>query len=138
MRSLILWLIRLAFARLGLLIVSGDDRHAEILALRPQIRVLQRQVTNPRFTPTDRAIFVTLAKAFDRRRLERVLLITQPVAVAGWHRRLVARRLTYPYNTTWAGRPATPAELRRLALRLDNPTWGYRLFGLERACDHGQ
>ncbi|MCP3936016.1 MAG: integrase, partial [Actinomycetia bacterium] len=69
MLSLISWLFRLLFARVGLLIVSGDDRDAEILALRHQIRVLQRQVNRRRFTPSDRAVLAVLAKAFDRRRL---------------------------------------------------------------------
>ncbi|MCP3936534.1 MAG: transposase family protein [Actinomycetia bacterium] len=128
MLSLISWLLRLLFARLGLLIVTGDDRDAEILALRHQIRVLQRQDTRPRFTPTDRAVLAVLAKVFDRRRLDKVLLIVKPATVIGWHRRLVARRWTYPHNTTRTGRPATPAELRVLVSRLDaeNPTWGYR------------
>jgi putative transposase len=126
--SLISWLVRIAFARLGLLLTSGDDRDAEILALRHQVRVLQRQVTRPRFTPTDRAVLAVLGKVFDRRRLGRVMLIVQPATVIGWHRRLVARRWTYPHKTARTGRPATPAELRRLVLRLDseNPTWGYR------------
>ncbi|MCP4959589.1 MAG: transposase [Actinomycetia bacterium] len=122
------WLSRLLFARLGLLIVSGDDRTAEILALRHQIRVLQRQVTKPRFTPSDRAVLAVLAKAFDRRRLHEVLLIVKPATVIGWHRRLVARRWTYPHKTKRTGRRPTPAELKQLVLRLDseNPTWGYR------------
>ncbi|MCP4069950.1 MAG: transposase, partial [Phycisphaeraceae bacterium] len=39
-----------------------------------------------------------------------------------------ARRWTYPHKSKRTGRPATPAELKRLVLRLDaeNPTWGYR------------
>ncbi|MCP4961893.1 MAG: transposase [Actinomycetia bacterium] len=128
MRELISWLIRLAFDRAGLLLVSGDDRVAEILALRHQIRVLQRQINRPRFTPADRAVLAVVAKAFDRRRLDRILLIVKPETVIGWHRRLVARRCTYPHNTPRAGRPTTPAELKGLVLRLDaeNPTWGYR------------
>ncbi|MCP3934847.1 MAG: hypothetical protein GY708_05680 [Actinomycetia bacterium] len=85
MRELIAWLIRLAFERVGLLLVSGDGRVAEILALRHQIRVLQRQISRPKFTPADRAV---LAKAFDRRRLAKVMLIVKPETVIGWHRRL--------------------------------------------------
>lgn len=125
---LISWLIRLLFARLGLLIVSGDDRDAEILALRHQINVLQRQIKKPKFTPTDRAVLAVLATPFKRRRLEQVLLIVKPATVIGGHRGLVARRWTYPHKTVPTGRPATPAKLRRLVLRLDseNPTWGYR------------
>jgi hypothetical protein len=36
--------VRLLVTRFGLLLVSGDRRDAEILALRHQILVLQRQV----------------------------------------------------------------------------------------------
>ena len=68
-----------------------------------------------------------LSRAFDRRRLEGVMLIVKPATVIGWHRRLVARHWTQPPSPR-TGRPPTPTELRRLVLRLDteNPTWGYR------------
>lgn len=128
LRELISWLIRLVFDRVGLLLVSGDDPVAEILALRHQVRVVQRQVKHPRFTPTDRAALAILTNTFDRKRLAKVLLIIKPETAIGWHRRLVARRWTYPHRAPRSGRPATPAELRQLVLRLDseNPTWGYR------------
>ena len=108
---------RLLIARLGLLVVSGDKRDAEILALRHQILVLQRQVQRSSFTPADRTILALLSRGFDRRRLDRVMLIVKPATVIGWHRRLVARHWTQPPQVS-TGRPPTPAELRRLALRL--------------------
>ena len=106
---------------------TGDQRDAEILALRHQVLVLQRQVARPQFTETDRTILAVLSAVFDRARLSRVLLIVQPATVIGWHRRLVARRWTQP-ATPRRGRPPVAAELRRLAVRIatDNPTWGYR------------
>ena len=127
MSSVVSHLFRLLITRVGLLLVSGDKRDAEILALRHQILVLQRQLERPNFTPTDRATLALLSRGFDRRRLARVMLIVKPATVIGWHRRLVARRWTRP-PTPRTGRPPTPAELRRLVLRLDteNPTWGYR------------
>ncbi len=105
MSSVVSHLFRLLIARPGLLLMSGDARDAEILALRHQILVLQRQIDRPRFTPTDRTILAVLSQAFDRMRLH----WTQPP----------------PPRT---GRPPTPSELRRLVLRLDtvNPTCGYR------------
>jgi len=120
-------LLGLLLTRLGLLLTSGDRRDAEILALRHQIQVLRRHVDRPQFTPTDRAILALLSKAFDRRRLDQVLLIVQPATVIGWHRRLVARRWRQS-PVARRGRPPTPAALRQLVLRLDteNPTWGYR------------
>ncbi len=120
-------LFRLLIARLALVLVSGDKRDAEILALRHQILVLQRQIERPKFTPTDRSVLAVLSQAFDRRRLNKVMLIVKPATVIGWHRHLVARHWTQPPGPR-IGRPPTPAEPRRLVLRLDteNPTWGYR------------
>jgi len=125
--SVLSHLFRLLIDRLGLLLVSGDKRDAEILALRHQVLVLQRQIDRPRFTPADRTVLATLSRAFDRRRLGRVMLIVKPATVIGWHRRLVARHWTQP-RVPRTGRPPTPTELRRLVLRLDaeNPGWGYR------------
>jgi len=65
----------------GLLLASGDKRDAEILALRHQVLVLQRQVNQLSFTPTDRAILAVLSRGFDRRRLVRVMLIVKPATV---------------------------------------------------------
>lgn len=109
------------------MLVSGDRRDAEILALRHQVHVLQRQIDRPRFTPTDRTILAVLSRAFDRQRLGCVMLIVKPGTVIGWHRRLVARHWTQPPQPK-TGRPPSPTELRRLVSRLDaeNPSWGYR------------
>jgi putative transposase len=107
--------------------VSGDKRDAEILALRHQIVVLQRQIERPRFASADRTIFALLSRGFNRRRLEQIMLIVKPATVIGWHRKLVARHWTQPPQPR-TGRPPTPTELRLLVLRLDteNPSWGYR------------
>ena len=45
----------LLVGRLRWLLATGDERDAEILALRHQILVLQRQLDRPRFTDTDRS-----------------------------------------------------------------------------------
>ena len=68
-----------------------------------------------------------LSRGFDRRPLDRVMLIVKPATVIGWHRRLVAGHWTQSPSPR-TGRPPTPTELRRLVLRLDveNQTWGYR------------
>ena len=117
----------LIIGRLRWLVATGDERDAEILALRHQIQVLQRQINRPRFTDTDRTVLAVLSTAFARSRLHQVMLIVQPKTVIGWHHRLVARHWTYP-PATRRGRPPTLAEIRRLAIRLadENPTWGYR------------
>ncbi len=46
-----------------------------------------------------------LSGAFDRTRLDRVMLIVKPATVIGWQRGLVARHWTQPYNPEPDGRP---------------------------------
>jgi len=118
-------------SRIGWFFATGDERDAEILALRHRVLVLQRQINRPRFTETDRTILAVLSRAFNRRRLADVLLIVRPDTVIGWHRRLVARHCTQP--PIRPGRPPVIAEISQLAIRLarENPTWGYR-------CIHGE
>ena len=49
-----------------------------------------------------------------------------PETLLTWHRRLVARRWTYPHRRT--GRPPVNEEITALVVRLatENPRWGYR------------
>ena len=103
---------------------SDNTKEIEILVLRHQLAVLQRRTPRPRTTWTDRALIAALTRL--RPKPRRLGLLVTPATILRWHRQLVARRWT----TTPArpGRPAIPAGLRALVLRLatENPTWGYR------------
>ena len=57
-----------AFALLRLLPMSDRDKDVEILALRHQITVLERQLgrTRPRFSPADRAFLAALLHRLPR------------------------------------------------------------------------
>ena len=70
-------LSRLVVSRLRWLLATGDQRDAEIVALRHQLLVLQRQVVRPAFTDTDRTILAVLSEVFDRKRLGEVFLIVK-------------------------------------------------------------
>nr|WP_291822855.1 integrase core domain-containing protein [Candidatus Microthrix sp.] len=120
-------LARLVLTRIGWVFANGDSRDAEILALRHQILVLQRQIDHPRFIETDRTILALLSSTMDRTRRATTFLIVRPETVLRWHRRLVARHWTQP-PTPKTGRPPIDPELRRLVIRLanQNPNWGYR------------
>ena len=102
---------------------SDRSKDAEILVLRHQLAVLQRQIVRPRFEPEDRAILTALARIFARDRWS--IFLVGPDTILGWHRRLVANRWTYPHRP---GRPPTMLETRQTIIRLaqENPTWGYR------------
>jgi putative transposase len=81
------------FGLLRLLPVSDRDKDAEILVLRHQIAVLQRQLgtTRPRFSPGDRAFLAALLNRLPRGLLGRIRLLVRPDTVLRWHRDLLAR-----------------------------------------------
>jgi transposase InsO family protein len=103
---------------------SEREKEVEILVLRQQLRVLQRQVVRPAPTSAERAVLAALSRVLPRRAWKRSFVVT-PATVVRWHRDLVARRWTYPGRR---GRPSTSAEIRALIVRLarENPAWGYR------------
>ncbi|WAP54975.1 hypothetical protein N6H00_08220 [Streptomyces sp. S465] len=83
-----------AFALLRLLPMSDRDKNAEILALRHQITVLQRQLggDRARFAPGDRAFLAALLHRLPLPVLRRVRLLVRPGTVLRWHRDLARRR----------------------------------------------
>ena len=103
---------------------SDTTKDIEILVLRHQLSVLQRRTPRPRITWTDRALIATLTRLLPVRR-RRGLLVTL-ATILRWHRQLIARRWTI--KPAPPGRPAIPAGLRSLVIRLatENSTWGYR------------
>jgi putative transposase len=102
---------------------SNDFKEPEIVVLRHEVAILQRQRKRPALTTIDR-LFLAAAIRFLSREHWRPFMIT-PATLLRWHRRLVVRRWTYAHP---AGRPPMRRELRELVLRLarDNPRWGYQ------------
>jgi putative transposase len=125
-----LWaFIFLAFRRtLELLVLvfrSQESKEIELLALRQEVAVLRRQVKRPAYGPADRAVLSALSRLLPRSRWQQVFSVT-PATLLSWHRRLVARRWTYPHRRP--GRPPVDKETRDLVVRLakENARWGYR------------
>jgi transposase InsO family protein len=116
-------LIRLVIDLLVLRSRRDRSKDVEILVLRHQLAVLQRQISRPRFEPDDRAILTAFARVFSRDRWS--ILLVKPGTILSWHRRLIANHWTYSHRP---GRPSTAVETRRMIIRLarENPTWGYR------------
>ena len=118
------------FALLRLLPMSSQEKDAEILALRHQLLVLQRQLgpCRVRFTPADRTLLAALLHGLPRDVLKRVRLVVSPDTVLRWHRDMLARRHAQRSRPARPGRPRTVRSIRVLVLRLvrENPGWGYR------------
>ena len=119
-----------ALALLRLLPMSDRDKDTEILVLRHQIAVLERQLGGQkvRFTAGDRAFLAALLHRLPRDVLRGIRLLIRPETVLRWHRDLIARRHAVLSRPRRAGRPPTLTSIRRLVLRLarENSTWGYR------------
>ncbi|GAB3169455.1 hypothetical protein GCM10027162_08410 [Streptomyces incanus] len=83
-----------AFAMLCLLPLSDRDKGVEILALRHQITLLERQLGKDkvRFTPSDRTFLAALLHRLPRDVLRKVRLLVRPDTVPRRHRNLLARR----------------------------------------------
>ncbi|MEU1630445.1 integrase core domain-containing protein [Streptomyces sp. NPDC020096] len=116
------------FTLLRLLPMSDREKEMEILALRHQLLVLQREVGKPAFTDTDRAVLAGLLHHLPTDRLRNLLLLVRPDTDLRWHRDLLKRRHAATCVPRRRGRPPTVRSIRALVLRLarENSSWGYR------------
>ncbi len=106
-----------------------SSRSAEILLLRHQLTVLQRQVrARPKTNWADRALIAVLLNVIPRPRWGGLRIFVTPATVLRWHRDIVRRRWARKSQHKRPGRPATRCSIRGLVLRLasENPGWGYR------------
>ena len=78
-----------AFGWLALLARSDRVKDAEILILRHQVTVLQRQVKAPRLSWADRAVLAALARLLPGSQLRQLRLIISPRTLLRWHASLV-------------------------------------------------
>ena len=89
--SFLYWSLRRLLELAVLRFRSEREKEIEILLLRHQLQVLERQVTRPTLTPADRALLAAFSRVLPRPAWKRSLFVT-PATVLRWHRELVARR----------------------------------------------
>ena len=116
------------FALVLLLARSDGSKELELLVLRHELSILRRQARRPQLTGSDRLLLAALSRVVPRRWC-RAFFVT-PETLLRWHRRIVARRWTYPHRQP--GRPPIEQAVRELIVRLarENSHWGYaRIVG---------
>ena len=119
--------LRWLFEFVALRAWSKERKELEIIVLRHELRIVRRTTRRPPITAVDR-VFLAAASRLLPRAQWRSFIVT-PETLLRWHRRLIAKRWTYPRPV---GRPPMPRETRDLVLRLarENPRWGYsRIVG---------
>jgi putative transposase len=111
---------------------TTQDKDLEILVLRQQLRLLQRQTRGkPRASRLEKlllAVLIVKLKALLHRgsqQLDPCLLVFKPDTVLKWHRELVQRKWTFRTQPR-PGRPRVSPELEALVIRLakENARWG--------------
>jgi putative transposase len=116
------------FTLVRLVPMSDSDKNVEILTLRHQLAILQRQTDKPRLTTPDRAFLAALLHRLPRPKLRQLHLIVSPDTVLRWHRDLLRRHHAEQSRPKRPGRPPTVRSIQALVLRLarENTSWGYR------------
>ncbi|HKR50077.1 MAG TPA: integrase core domain-containing protein [Pseudonocardiaceae bacterium] len=120
----LLYLIFLRLLNLLLLLGrSSASKDVELLVLRHEVTVLRRANPKPRLDWADRAVFAGLVRCLPT--MLRAHRLVTPGTILRWHRRLVAKKWTYPHRV---GRPPVEDAVAVLIERMarENPSWGYQ------------
>lgn len=124
---MLLSVIYFALHRLLRALAASDDleRDVELLVLRHQLRVLNRQRPRSALRGGDRLLLAAASRMLPKERWTTFLV--SPQTLLRWHRELVRRRWTYRRGPN-PGRPALQERTVRLILRLakENPRRGYQ------------
>src|SRR5215216_5951599 len=103
---------------------SDQDQALELVLLRQQLRLYERQAKQPRPSRWEKVVLASLAAKLPD--LSRVALVFTPATLLRWHREIVKRAWTFG-NCPKRGRPPVSAACVEIIVRLarENPRWGY-------------
>jgi putative transposase len=103
-----------------------DDRDRQVLALRQQVLILQRQLgKRPRLSRAEKLALLLACVRMKQTELLDCLMIVKPATLIGWHRQIVRRHWTF-HPRRRPGRPRTDPQGEALVVRLarENTGWG--------------
>jgi transposase InsO family protein len=121
-------LVYVGLYRLLALVLSSirgaTDKDVELIVLRHQVRILERQVRRVRYRPADRAVLAALSRLLPRDRWQ-AFLVT-PATLLRWHREAGLRKWRAWRRQRGPGGPPMSPELVELIVRLgrENRSWG--------------
>jgi putative transposase len=107
---------------------SAGSKELELIVLRHELSILRRQARRPQLMERDRLVLAALTWVMPRRAWQAFFVTAE--TLLRWHRRIVARRWTFPHRRP--GRPPIDPGVRELIVRLarKNSHWGYlRIVG---------
>ena len=113
--------LRFAFLLITWLRLSRREetwKTAEILILRHQLALLQRQPRRPKLNWADRALLTALLGVIPNARRHGLRLLVTPDTILRWHRDIVRRHWAARSTRGKTGRPATRRNIKALVLRL--------------------
>ena len=96
-------LVRVLIDILTIMSRDRSDLAAELLALRRQVQVLERQIKRAKWTPGDRMVIAALRRLMPKEAWDGLLV--KPETVLGWHRELLRRK--------WAAYRGRPVGFRK-------------------------
>jgi hypothetical protein len=90
--------------------------------VRHEVAVLRRANPRPRLDWADRVVFAALVRRLPQ--MLRGYRLVTPGTILRWHRRLIAKKWTYPHRV---GRPPLEDTVTLLIERIarENQSWGY-------------
>ncbi len=103
---------------------TEHDKTIEVVLLRQQLRLYERQARQPRPLRWEKVLLASLATKLPD--LSRMALVFTPATLLRWHREIVRRKWTFDHRPK-RGRPPLAAACVELIVRLarENPRWGY-------------
>ena len=109
---------------LGSCLQSRASMQIEILALRHQLTVLQRQKKRVSLGAADRLLWVLLSRIWNQWRS--ALVVVKPETVIAWHRKGFRLYWRWKSRAGKCGRPCVSRETRDLIRQMSkaNPLWG--------------